>query len=212
MLQIEWSTANNPGGVLHSRLQRAVEMERLALLRSGRTSRSKRARSPSPIGGGLPKRPDVTKHERASSPEGRRRRSRSRDHDRDRGGRSRGGSKERGSSRDAREARDGTKSRDVGDDRRKDRDRMRASSKEREREGAREREGDRERDGASLRGGLREPDTKSRHWEDVIRATSRGCIAKLPRPFIEDARRVLYDVGECDVRADVELRHPGLCL
>ncbi|GIL57558.1 hypothetical protein Vafri_12766 [Volvox africanus] len=195
LLSIEWSTANNPGGVLHSRLQRAVEMERMALLRSGRVARAKRARSISP-GGARPaakrvERPNDTKPARAASAEGKRRRSRSRE--RNRGG----GSNDRGRSREPRETRDGgsrPKSRDADEERR--RDRQRAASKDRD---ARDREHDRElREAGPPRAFLREPDVKSRRWDDVMRATMRGCIVKLPRAFVEDARRVLYDIDGLD--------------
>ncbi|GIM16841.1 hypothetical protein Vretimale_19428 [Volvox reticuliferus] len=195
LLSIEWSTANNPGGVLHSRLQRAVEMERMALLRSGRAARAKRARSTSPGGAGpvakRVERPNDTKPVRTASAEGKRRRSRSRE--RNRGG----SSNDRGRSREPRETRDGgsrPKSRDADEERR--RDRHRAASKDR---GARDRERDRDsRDAGLLRTSLREPDVKSRRWDDVMRATMRGCIVKLPRAFVEDARRVLYDIDGLD--------------
>ncbi|EFJ49556.1 hypothetical protein VOLCADRAFT_104325 [Volvox carteri f. nagariensis] len=201
LLSIEWSTANNPGGVLHSRLQRAVEMERLALLRSGRAARVKRARSTSPVGAGhAPKRAERSGDAntgRAASPDGRRRRSRSREREAGRG--RGGGSKDRGWSTEPREGRDGgshAKSPDADDERRKDRDRDRTRAASKDREG---RDRDREpRDTAPSRVPLREPDLKSRRWDDVMRATVRGCIVKLPRGFVEDARRILYDIDGLD--------------
>lgn len=165
-LQVEWTTAKNPGGVLHSRLHRAVEIERVRALRELKAAKAqaKRARSASP-GGPAAKRADG-KSDRAASADGRRGRSRSRERkERDR---------ERGKGRESED--------------RKDRDRARERDRERDRE--------RERDRMATARLMREPDLKSRRWDEVVRSTTRGVIAKLPRPFIEDARRVLYNTGE----------------
>ncbi|KXZ55698.1 hypothetical protein GPECTOR_2g1248 [Gonium pectorale] len=173
---IDWSTANNPGGVLHSRLQRAVEMERLAL-QSGNAARSKRARSASPGTGA----PVSKRQEREAAADGRQHRSRSRERD----ARSR-------EQRDTRDAKDrdrsvlaGSSRRDAGRD---------AAGRDGDRDG-RSRNG---RDAAAPRLQLREPDVKSRRWDDVVRATTRGSIAKLPRQFIEDARRILWSIDDLD--------------
>lgn len=211
--QIEWSTAKNPGGVLHARLQRAVDMEKFNLMREARVAArtTKRARSASPPGGPAAKRQErsaggdaaegAAAGGGAAADKPRAGTGRSRSLSRGRSGRGRSRSKDR-----------------AGRSRSRDRERDRDRHRDRSREGRRDSllgpgAMGRDRMGGGLRdprdmgppGSMmplmrvmsrgREPDVTSKRWDDVVRATSRGVMIKFPRPFVEDVRRVLYNIG-----------------
>ncbi len=190
-------------------------MEKFNLMREARTAArtTKRARSASPPGGPAAKRQERSAGgdaaegaagggaPGAASDKPRSGTGRSRSLSRGRSGRGRSRSKDR-----------------AGRSRSRDRDRDRDRLRDRSREGRRDSllgpgAMGRDRMGVGLRdprdmgppGSMmplmrvmskgREPDVTSKRWDDVVRATSRGVMIKFPRPFVEDVRRVLYNIG-----------------